>query len=157
MDNLDKELLIADKLNSLVLNKEDLLEEAFLFYKYLSSRSHEYSEIIECLLNDKVFIESSVRCVFESTTLAVNSLFLDKKYSFINILEEFLYTYTQLTNQIKTKENIVEATNIFRDLRKEIYSRVISKNKLFKSSNVFDSNIISQRKEEFFNYVSKIH
>lgn len=155
MENIDKELLIADKLNSLTLNREDLLSEVLLFMKYSSRESEEKYKAINELLNEQVFLDSCLRCVYESSVIAVNSLLLGQSIQFDKILYEFLYSKSQLTTGLNI-EAIDFALNLLTDLRLQVYSKVLSQNKP-SELNSFNSDLVAKRKEIYYSIVNEIN
>lgn len=155
MGNIDKELLLADKLNSLTLNREDLLNEALLFMRYSSRESEEKYNLINELLSDQVFTDSCLRCVYESTVMAVNSFLLGQSIQFDKILYEFLFSKSQLTSGLNI-EIIDFAFNLLTELRLQVYSKVLSQNKL-SGLNSYNSEMVAKRKEIYYSIVNEIN
>lgn len=156
MDNFDKELLIADKLNSFVLAKEDLVEEYLFFYKNYTKRNADSYDKVNELLQQPQFLNASARCVYESIVSATNSLILNNTFDFEKILYEFLFHKEQLTLGI-SPELVDFSSQIMNDLRLEIYSKVISQNKDYKISTIFEPTLIDHRKSLFYKVIDEIH
>lgn len=151
MDNQKIENL-ADSINKINLSAEDLMEAVLDYINiYLKENSNDAKQI-DLFLDSSDFKIQSMNAAREAIVLGMSAISLDETINFEKLFDKCidLKLQKEVASLICKDDQQKELFSKFlRNLRKEMFSRVYSKNKQFNFVALLNQNLLKSRFELF--------
>lgn len=143
---------LIDSINHISLNSEDLMEAVLEFTElYLKEHSSQI-KIIDAFFGNNDFKWQSTMVAREGIVMAMNAIALDADVSWKEICARCINIEAQRLlekNICSNQESVIVLRSFMTQLRKELFSRVYSKNKDFNKAAALPKSVLKQRYDYF--------
>ncbi len=139
---------LIDSINQISLNHDDLLKTVMDFSEVYIKNNPDDQTTLGYLFENMYFIDQSITAARESVVLAMNAITLTSSVPFEELIKGCVNISSQRENESlvcedeKTKELM---QNFLRELRKEIFSQMFSRNKNFNKVANLPKDVLSSR------------
>ncbi|NCQ51640.1 hypothetical protein GW796_07055 [archaeon] len=143
---------LINAINHISLNHEDLMGSVLSFSKNYSKINKKNYLIIDKFFANNIFIDQSLMAAREGIVLGMNAMTLDENISFNILVDSCVNIESQRFSEKEICEDentIIIMQDFLRELRKEMFSRVYSKNKDFIKISKLSKDTLKQRYEIF--------
>ncbi len=145
---------LINAINHISLNHEDLMEAVLEFSKLYAKNNKADEKIIDAFFGNNIFVEQSLMSARESVVLAMNAITLEKDIPFERIIEGCINIESQREAEVEIcadEDTKLVMKKFLSELRKELFSRVYSKNKNFNQVANLPKALVQKRYELFMN------
>ncbi len=151
MDVIKLENLV-NSINKINLNAEDLMESVLDYVNIYVKENIQHSKQIDLFLNAPEFKGQTMSAAREAVVLAMSAIALDDSVPFEKLFDKCIDLQSQKEVENKICDN-QQQKDLFVDflgkLRKEMFSRVYSRNKHFNTIALINQNLLKSRYQAF--------
>lgn len=143
---------LADSINKINLNAEDLMESVLDYVNIYIKENVQDAKQIDLFLDSPDFKRQTMSAAREAVVLAMSAIALDDSVPFEKLFDKCIDLKSQKELEDILCENEgqrILMSNFLRNLRKEMFSRVYSRNKHFNNIALINPNLLKFRFEAF--------
>ncbi len=143
---------LADSINKINLNAEDLMESVLDYVNiYIKEHTDDASQI-DLFLNSPEFKRQTMAAAREAVVLSMSAIALDDTVPFENLFDKCIDLKSQkdladIICENDSQKNLM--SKFLRSLRKEMFSRVYSRNKHFNNIALINQDLLKFRFDAF--------